>query len=94
MRMRWIVAMVTAAVMLVGAGPMAAHDGIDDGDDGEPGDGGAQGGTPLEELYPGYYEFQRRFLTWSGSWTPPGSIVTSTIPAGQAALPLPRLTQP
>jgi hypothetical protein len=95
--MRWVIAMVAAGVVLAGAGPLSAHDGVDDGDDGEPGAGGAPSGTALEELYPGYYEFQRRFLSWSGAWTPtgaPGSIMTATIPAGQAALPLPRLTQP
>ncbi|GIW08359.1 MAG: hypothetical protein KatS3mg060_3164 [Dehalococcoidia bacterium] len=88
----WIISLLAAGVLIAGAPHVSAHGGIDDGDDGEEGEGGGtvQGGTPLEELYPGYYEFQNRFVSWSGTWARINAMnagVTTTVPAGQAVTP-------
>ncbi|MFN8532186.1 MAG: hypothetical protein U0556_01395 [Dehalococcoidia bacterium] len=50
---------------------MSAHGGVDDGDDGEEGEGGGdvQGGTAPEELYPGYYEFQGRYVSFANTFS-------------------------
>ena len=46
--------------------------------------GASRGGAPLEELYPGYYEFQNRFVSWSGTWARIAAMnsgVTTTTPS-------------
>jgi hypothetical protein len=67
MTIRWLVPLLAAGALIAGAGQVSAHGGVDDGD-GDPDLPPVINGTPLEELYPGFYKFQDQFTAFGSGW--------------------------
>ncbi|MCL6647481.1 MAG: hypothetical protein K6U89_04030 [Chloroflexi bacterium] len=77
-----LVPILAAGTLVLGTTAAFAHGGVDDVNDGEPGEGGGGTvpGTPLEELYPGYYQFQHQFVAFGSTWLQ-NRPLTITVPA-------------